>query len=67
MQNFESFFRDLYTDKHKTVRPVDKDYYIKTADIINKTSADIQAVLLLFANKHHENDWLHQLRRGKTL
>ena len=38
MHNFESFFRDLYTDKHKTLRPEDKDYYIETADIINKTS-----------------------------
>ena len=38
MKNFESFFRDLYTDKHKTVGPTDKEYYIKTADIMNERS-----------------------------
>ena len=38
MKNFETFFRDLYTDKHKTVRHEDKESYIKQADIINKRS-----------------------------
>ena len=38
MKNFESFFRDLYTDKHKTVAHADKESYIKAADTINERS-----------------------------
>ena len=37
MNNFESFFRDLYADKSKTMGTDKKDYLMHTADIINKT------------------------------
>ena len=38
MDNFESFFRDLYSDKHKTMGTDKKEFYIKTADTINEES-----------------------------
>ena len=38
INNFESFFRDLYADKHKTMGTDKKDYLMHTADIINLTA-----------------------------
>ena len=38
MNNFESFFTDLYSDDHKTVTPTEKQRFIDEANRINSTS-----------------------------
>ena len=38
MENFESFFRDLYSDNHTTIDTDNKNEYIKKADEINDNS-----------------------------
>ena len=39
MNNFHSFFENLYSDNHKTIGHAKKDIYLKRADSINKTAS----------------------------
>lgn len=50
MKNFESFFRDLYTDKHKTVGHADKECYINEADNINENSVPSDSLNIPFTS-----------------
>ena len=65
MHNFETFFTNLYSDKHRTVSSTDKQTYMSEADTINKSSPSsptLNAKILLSEVK----DCIYSLKTGKA-
>ena len=66
MDNFETFFADLYSDKHKTVTTDDKNKYMQTADDLNDKSTPGPETLNNSISMEEVKSTISSLKSGKA-
>ena len=69
MSNFESFFADLYTDKHKTIDTIEKEIMLNMANQLNKStilSDELEDILNKKIQTEEVSKCILTLKNGKA-